>query len=86
VPRHLFIPDTIWHQDPAISGPNDLVPVHCREQADRWLEIAYTDRRSRSRWMTVVQWVRTGGAGTSPARPVSRTSWRRCSPPRGPAG
>jgi protein-L-isoaspartate O-methyltransferase len=44
VPRHLFIPDTIWHQDPAISGPNDLVPVHCREQADRWLEIAYTDR------------------------------------------
>jgi protein-L-isoaspartate(D-aspartate) O-methyltransferase len=40
VPRHLFIPDTVWQHDPAIDGPNDLVPVHRREQQDRWLEIA----------------------------------------------
>jgi protein-L-isoaspartate O-methyltransferase len=44
VPRHLFIPDTIWHQDPAIEGPNDLVPVHRRESPQRWLEIAYANR------------------------------------------
>ncbi|MBV9162611.1 MAG: methyltransferase domain-containing protein [Pseudonocardiales bacterium] len=44
VPRHLFIPDTVWQQDPAIDGPNDLVPVHRCESAERWLEIAYANR------------------------------------------
>ncbi|MGH3998150.1 MAG: methyltransferase domain-containing protein, partial [Pseudonocardiaceae bacterium] len=44
VPRHLFIPDTVWQQDPTIDGPHDLVPVHRREQPRRWLEIAYANR------------------------------------------
>ncbi|MGH3586953.1 MAG: rRNA adenine N-6-methyltransferase family protein, partial [Pseudonocardia sp.] len=44
VPRHLFIPDTVWQQDPTIDGPHDLVPVHRREQPQRWLEIAYANR------------------------------------------
>jgi protein-L-isoaspartate(D-aspartate) O-methyltransferase len=43
VPRHLFIPDTVWRCDPAIVGPDDLVPVHRHEQPDRWLEIAYAN-------------------------------------------
>ncbi|MGH3888730.1 MAG: methyltransferase domain-containing protein [Pseudonocardiaceae bacterium] len=44
VPRHLFIPDTVWQHDPTIDGPNDLVPVHRGEQPDRWLDIAYANR------------------------------------------
>jgi hypothetical protein len=44
VPRHLFIPDTVWQQDPTIEGPNDLVPVHRCGSPDRWLEIAYANR------------------------------------------
>ncbi|MGH3874895.1 MAG: methyltransferase domain-containing protein [Pseudonocardiaceae bacterium] len=44
VPRHAFLPDTVWRPDPAIDGPNDLVPVHRSEQPDRWLEIAYANR------------------------------------------
>jgi protein-L-isoaspartate(D-aspartate) O-methyltransferase len=44
VPRHLFIPDTVWQHDPSIDGPNDLVPVHRREQHDLWLEIASANR------------------------------------------
>ena len=44
VPRHLFIPDTVWQRDPAIDGPNDLVPAHRREQRDRWLEIVCANR------------------------------------------
>ncbi|MGH3896806.1 MAG: methyltransferase domain-containing protein [Pseudonocardiaceae bacterium] len=49
VPRHVFIPDTIWRHDPTIDGPNDLVPVRRREQPDRWLEIAYEN------WSVTVQ-------------------------------
>ncbi|MGH3827214.1 MAG: methyltransferase domain-containing protein [Pseudonocardiaceae bacterium] len=44
VSRHLFIPDTVWRQDPAIDGPNDLVPVHRRESPEEWLEITYANR------------------------------------------
>jgi hypothetical protein len=44
VPRHLFIPDTVWQHDPAIDGPNDLIPVHRREQYERSLEIACANR------------------------------------------
>ena len=32
VPRHLFIPDTVWQRDPTIDGPHDLVPVHRHER------------------------------------------------------
>ncbi len=49
VPRHVFIPDTVWQHDPTIDGPNDLVPVRRREQPDRWLEIAYAN------WSVTVQ-------------------------------
>jgi protein-L-isoaspartate(D-aspartate) O-methyltransferase len=44
VPRHLFIPDTVWQQDPSIDDPHDMVPVHRREHPQRWLEIAYANR------------------------------------------
>jgi protein-L-isoaspartate(D-aspartate) O-methyltransferase len=44
VPRHLFIPDTVWQHDPTIDGPHDLVPVHRLEQPQRWLETAYANR------------------------------------------
>ncbi|MGH3905789.1 MAG: methyltransferase domain-containing protein [Pseudonocardiaceae bacterium] len=39
VPRHQFIPDTIWIENPA-PWPT-LVPVHRGEDPDRWLELAY---------------------------------------------
>ncbi|MGH3928372.1 MAG: methyltransferase domain-containing protein [Pseudonocardiaceae bacterium] len=43
VPRHLFIPDTVWRHDPAIDAPDDLVPVRRDEQPGLWLEIAYAN-------------------------------------------
>jgi protein-L-isoaspartate(D-aspartate) O-methyltransferase len=43
VPRHAFIPDTVWRHDSAIDGPNDLVAVRRGEQPDQWLEIAYAN-------------------------------------------
>lgn len=39
VPRHRFIPGTIWRPDRSRSGP-DLVPVRRDEEADQWWELA----------------------------------------------
>jgi protein-L-isoaspartate(D-aspartate) O-methyltransferase len=41
VPRHEFLPDTVWvdHDGP---GPG-LRPLHRAEDPDRWLELAYSD-------------------------------------------
>ncbi|MFN2495675.1 MAG: methyltransferase domain-containing protein [Pseudonocardiaceae bacterium] len=41
VPRHEFIPDTVW-VDPDDSGPG-LRPLHRAEEPDGWLELAYGD-------------------------------------------
>lgn len=38
VPRHLFIPDTVWRQD-----GDRLVPVHRGDDEDAWLEICYAN-------------------------------------------
>lgn len=39
VPRHLFIPDTIWHE-----ASDGLRPLHRVEDPDRWRELADGDR------------------------------------------
>lgn len=41
VPRHEFIPDTMWI-DNNDEGPA-LVPLHRDDDPDRWLELAYSD-------------------------------------------
>ncbi len=41
VPRHEFIPDTVWI-DNNDEGPA-LVPLHRDDDPDRWLELAYSD-------------------------------------------
>ncbi|MGH8571623.1 MAG: methyltransferase domain-containing protein, partial [Gammaproteobacteria bacterium] len=40
VPRHLFIPDTVWRQDRGRPG-HDLVPVRRADDPDGWLRMAY---------------------------------------------
>jgi protein-L-isoaspartate(D-aspartate) O-methyltransferase len=41
VPRHGFIPDTVWVKNPGYVPP--LLPVHRENAPDRWLELAYSD-------------------------------------------
>lgn len=41
VPRHEFIPDTVWIKNPG-RGPT-LLPVHRSDDPDRWLELTYGD-------------------------------------------
>lgn len=43
VPRHAFIPDTIWRVDEDTEDVNDLVPLHRAEDPETWLELAYAD-------------------------------------------
>ncbi|HEY4007240.1 MAG TPA: hypothetical protein VGM60_18935, partial [Pseudonocardia sp.] len=42
VPRHLFIPDTIYRHQRGRAG-NDLVPVHRGERPEQWLALVYAD-------------------------------------------
>lgn len=39
VPRHLFIPATVW-----IDGGDDPVPLHRADDPDRWMAACYEDR------------------------------------------
>lgn len=41
VPRHRFIPDTVWFENPD-HWPT-LLPLHRDEDPDRWLELTYGD-------------------------------------------
>lgn len=41
VPRHKFIPDTIWREDG--DGPQYLTPVHRGDNPQEWLDRAYRD-------------------------------------------
>lgn len=41
VPRHLFVPDLIWHGDEDGDGLDH--PVRRSEQPDTWLELVYRD-------------------------------------------
>jgi protein-L-isoaspartate(D-aspartate) O-methyltransferase len=43
VPRHAFIPETVWQQDESIDGANDMVPLSRSDDPEAWLELAYTD-------------------------------------------
>ncbi len=40
IPRHQYIPDTIWVDNQAHTGPA-LVPLHREQDPDRWLRLAY---------------------------------------------
>ena len=40
VPRHVFIPGTVWVDNPADTGPA-LVTLHRMQDPDRWLRLAY---------------------------------------------
>jgi protein-L-isoaspartate O-methyltransferase len=42
VPRHMFIPDTVYRLDRERSG-NDLVPLRRAHRPNEWLELVYTD-------------------------------------------
>lgn len=41
VPRHLFVPDTIWQVDDAIGGR--LVALNRHKEPERWLRYVYSD-------------------------------------------
>lgn len=41
VPRHLFVPDTIWQVDDSAGGR--LVPLHRSDDPERWLRHVYSD-------------------------------------------
>lgn len=43
VPRHLFVPDTVWWRDPQVAGMHDLVPLTRRSDPQTWLAMAYRD-------------------------------------------
>lgn len=40
VPRHRFIPDTVWVDNDG-DAPPALVPLHREQAPDRWLSLAY---------------------------------------------
>jgi len=42
VPRHAFLPDTVWCQNGTSSG-NDLIPMRRADDPERWLELAYAN-------------------------------------------
>jgi protein-L-isoaspartate(D-aspartate) O-methyltransferase len=44
VPRHVFLPDTVWWQDEKIDGPVDLVPLCRGEDSEAWLQMAYSNQ------------------------------------------
>lgn len=44
VPRHAFLPDTVWWQDETADGPVDLVPFHRLEHRETWMEMAYSNQ------------------------------------------
>ncbi|MGH3928766.1 MAG: methyltransferase domain-containing protein, partial [Pseudonocardiaceae bacterium] len=39
VPRHRFVPDTVWFKNP--DGWPTLLPLHRGDDPDRWLELTY---------------------------------------------
>lgn len=41
VPRHLFVPDTIWQVDDSVG--RRLVPLHRHQDPQRWLRYVYSD-------------------------------------------
>ncbi len=43
VPRHAFIPDTVWRVDETTEAVNDLVALHRSEDPEAWLELTYAD-------------------------------------------
>lgn len=43
VPRHVFVPDTIWRVDEDTEDVNDLIPLNRAEHPETWLELAYTN-------------------------------------------
>ena len=43
VPRHVFVPELVWHQDRGFQGDCDLVPLRRAEDPQRWLELAYAN-------------------------------------------
>ena len=43
VPRHAFLPDTVWRRDKDVEDDYDLLPLHRGNDPDGWLEMAYAD-------------------------------------------
>ncbi|MQA13132.1 MAG: methyltransferase domain-containing protein [Pseudonocardiaceae bacterium] len=43
VPRHAFIPDTVWWHDRELDSRYDLVPLRRSDDPGRWMELAYSD-------------------------------------------
>ncbi len=44
VPRHMFIPDTVWRWDEDAEDDNDFVPLDRADDPDAWLRLAYANR------------------------------------------
>jgi len=43
VPRHEFIPDTVWREDERCDDINDLIPLRREDDPETWLQLAYAD-------------------------------------------
>ncbi|MGH3888530.1 MAG: methyltransferase domain-containing protein [Pseudonocardiaceae bacterium] len=68
VPRHRYIPDTVWIDNHG-NGPT-LLPVHRDDDPDRWLELAYDDDAV----ITQIDDGRPAGPGLGGAMPTSSAS------------
>lgn len=68
VPRHQFIPDTVWVDNDG-RGPA-LLPLARAEEPDQWLELAYADEAV----ITQVDDGRAAGSGQGGAMPTSSAS------------
>jgi protein-L-isoaspartate(D-aspartate) O-methyltransferase len=68
VPRHKFIPETVWVKNPLYVPA--LVPVHREEDPARWLELAYSDDYV----VTQVDDGRPDGPGLGGTMPTSSAS------------
>lgn len=44
VPRHQFIPDTVWEADEDTERAHDFLPRYRADDPQRWLELAYRNR------------------------------------------
>jgi protein-L-isoaspartate O-methyltransferase len=44
VPRHEFIPDTVWREDEDCDDINDLIPLRRENDPATWLQLAYADQ------------------------------------------
>ncbi|MCP2338625.1 hypothetical protein [Actinomadura rupiterrae] len=73
VPRHLFVPDTVWVED-----GDRLLPVHRADDETAWLELCYANEFVITQVDDGVPAGPGQVAGKSPVRRAGPTWWPRC--------